>query len=110
VRVAAPKVLGFLIRSTPIDLSRVETFPGAACSTRFVVIHAPRDKSRGFLGYDPKRLARRSLPSLDEGAKSGSSPGPGHADSVRVHQGARKACRAVGLAKVGKRRASRTRA
>jgi hypothetical protein len=42
-------VRGFLDPfDAPLDLSRVETFPGAACSRRFAVIRAPRQISRGL--------------------------------------------------------------
>ena len=37
-------------RYLPANLSRVETFPGAACLTKFAVRHAPRQISRGLLG------------------------------------------------------------
>ena len=50
----------------PTDLIRVETVPGAACLTRFPVMHR-RDKYRGSLGCDRKRLpsSRASLPFAD---------------------------------------------
>jgi len=45
------------------ELSRVETFPGAACLTKFPVMHAPR------------LISSRLLDTV----KSGSPPGGGHA-------------------------------
>jgi hypothetical protein len=46
--------------NAPINLSRVETFPGAACFTRFVAIHPPRQMSRCF-SHDAKWLPSKAL-------------------------------------------------
>jgi hypothetical protein len=45
----------------PTDLTRVETFPGAACLTRLAVMQRTEANIVGCFWCDPKRPARRSL-------------------------------------------------
>jgi hypothetical protein len=50
------------IRSAGLtDLTRVETFPGAACLTMFAVMQRAEANYRGVFLVRSKRLARRSL-------------------------------------------------
>jgi hypothetical protein len=43
----------------PTDLTRVETFPGAACLTRFAVMQRAETNIVGSFWCDPKRLPSR---------------------------------------------------
>jgi hypothetical protein len=46
----------------PIDLTRVETFPGAACLTRFALMQPAEANIADSFWCDPKRLPSNRVP------------------------------------------------
>jgi hypothetical protein len=52
------------LRDLPTNLTRVETFPGAACFGRFPVMHAPMQISRGRLLRAKAAPLQARLPSI----------------------------------------------